>query len=839
MSRSLQQHMIETMHTEFRKREGAWLVWCDPQGHWLPLLQRVFHSAALKEKDIPFLSITEYTAGELGSPTTRREVQQEIDKKHAFVLYVPTTSESLGWLWSQTLLAEHIFEKSLRDQLLDWGWKPQSILTSVEVVAQLARQHLQDDPAEWGGDKIQPQPQYLLNILAGGSVVSSTDEDDSSANDYTVLDLTIEEAGLPRLELPLDATGRYNIDEQALERWRIQCVARLLMTHTQQLVPNAIRAHEYLISAEKRAFALDLIKRWDDSLKLRRGLPARVLEADRLLSLGNFLGEANIHHGPFLSHAAERTLIAALCQRLMESKDRALLENLVPLYEDLNRHAHGFWGDWAERPQAQALPWGELTRLSKAATTLLDATPRSPWAKPADAIEWYIHVGWRVEQAGEQILQHLTKTSKELLDLITPLREAYRNHWENLMIEWSDVWSNAGYPVPGLKSQGEWLKEELSASSRPTAVIVIDALRYDIGVALKHLVNESEGMERAQVVAARTALPTITALGMGMALPLAENDLYAEIVKGKWQLSQKGQTLDLSSAENRREWIRSNYKIAPDALLPLADVRASGIVPKPQGKQPLLFLFDAIIDKLGHDEELEAMGTAAIQKNYVETIELLRDNEWERVLIVTDHGFIHWPGTLERKVSPVPDAAYSSRRAMAYPAERHLDGPQGLAPGGKWRIAVPSGAACFRTYGGLGFFHGGASLQEWIVPCIKITWPTKARPVTVTMQRIDKILSLRQRIVLEVQHEGLFSDNSVLSRQVEIVIRDSKQQTILFKGKPKLIKPEEGPVAVTIEPLDDVEAARNTPLIIELHDARTNEVLDSQTSALMVALENW
>jgi hypothetical protein len=834
--------MIDTMRDEFRKREGAWLVWCDPHGHWGPLLQRV-RSQALK--DVPFLTVTEDTAGDFGSPARRREVQALIDARTPFVLHVTTTREKLGWLWSQALLAEHIYERSLRDQLLVWGWKPQSILTSPDVVAQLAQQRIMEDPAEWGGDTIQLQPQLLLNILAGGAVAPSNEEQeddgltDGLTADLTVLNLTIAAAGLPELKPTTDAAGRQRFDEQDLEHWRTRCVAMLLVTQAHSLAPQHIRAHEYLIPAGKRAFALELIARWLDSLKLRRGLPARVLEADRLLSLGNFLGDANIHHGPFLSHAAERALFGALCQRLMENTGRALLENLIPLYEDLNRHALDFWGDRTERPHAQAVPWGELARLSEAVTTLLDATPRSAWAKPADAIEWYTHVGWRIDQAGEQILQHLTKTTKELLDLIAPLREAYRNHWEHLMIEWSNLWSNAKCPLPEMKSQGEWLKEELKASSRPTAVIVIDALRYDIGMALQRQVNENEGLERVTVAAAHTALPTVTALGMGMALPLAESDLSAEIVKGKWQLYQKGQVPDLSIAENRREWLKTHYKVAPDALLQLADARVSGTVPAPQAKRPLLFLFDAIIDKLGHDEELEGLGTKQIQENYVKTIVLLRDKGWERVLIVTDHGFIHWPGSVERKVSPLPDAAYSSRRAMAYPAETHFVGPQGLAPGGKWRIAVPNGAECFRTYGGLGFFHGGASLQEWIVPCLKITWPEQARPVTVTMQPIDKILSLRQRIVLEIQYEGLFSDNSILSRQVEVIVRDSEQQTILFRTKPMLIKPDNQPTAVTLEPLDDVEAARNTLLLMELRDARTNEILDHQNSTLMVALENW
>jgi len=835
MSISLEQRMIQHMQRVFKIRDDAWLVWCDPQGTWEPLLHRVFRNPLLQ--GVTLFPVTESTAGEFGSPAKRREVQALLDAKKQIVLYVKTSEEALGWLWSQALLAERIYTESLRSKLLDWGWKPQSILTSDEVVAQLAQQHLQDDPAEWSSTKIQLQPQQLLAILAGGTVFPrDTESKETAGGDLTVLNLTLEEAGLPKLEPSTDKAGHAVFEEEALERWRIQCVARLLVTQAHVLASEHIRTHEYLIPPEKQQFAVGLLNSWVDSLKLRKGLPGRILEADRLLSLSNFLKHAPLQRA-FLSQAAEKALFAALCQRLLEQQGRALLENLVPLRDDLQHHADEFWGDKAEKQYA--IPWGELARLSEAVTTLLDATPRSHWAKPADAIDWYIHGGWRVEQAGEQILQNLSKTSKELLDLITPIREAYRNHWEHLMIEWSDVWSNAKCPPLEQKSQGEWLREELKASSRPTAVLVIDALRYDIGMALQQQVNSNEGMDRASVAPARTALPTITALGMGTALPLAESDLHAEIVKGKWQLYEKGQTLDLSIAENRREWLKTHYNVAPDALLQLADVRASGVVPAPQGKRPLLFLFDALLDKLGHDEELEGWGTQDIRKNYIEVIELLRDNKWERILIVTDHGFIHWPGNIERKVSPLPDGAYSSRRAMAYPAETPIEGPQGLAPGGKWRIAVPRGAECFRTYGGLGFFHGGASLQEWIVPCVKITWPAEAKAVTVTMQRLDKILSLRQRVVLEVQSEGLFSDNNVLSRQVEVVVYDAKQQTVLFQGMPKLIKPEDRSVALQLEPLEDVEGARNTALLIELRDARTKEILDTQTSTLLVALENW
>jgi hypothetical protein len=296
----------------------------------------------------------------------------------------------------------------------------------------------------------------------------------------------------------------------------------------------------------------------------------------------------------------------------------------------------------------------------------------------------------------------------------------------------------------------------------------------------------------------------------------------------------------LSIAEQRREWLRAHGKVAADALLSMADVQ-HGNVPSPQAKRSRLVVFDDLIDKLGHDEELEAMGSDQVMQRYITAIEHLRDKGWLRVLIVTDHGFIHWPGTEERSVSPpIAGPAYSSRRALAYPKDIELKGPQGPAPGGKWRIAVPSGAASFRAYGGLGYFHGGASLQEWIIPCIKIEWPQKAHPVNVRIQPVEQILSLRPKIILEIEHDEMFIEDTI-PRQVEVRLLDPQQKKdqIIFRSEAITITPDQEQVAITLRPREDAQAERGTSLIIEVRDARTEEILDTEHTTLMVPLENW
>jgi hypothetical protein len=840
MSQTLQQHIQKHIESTL-SYHGAWMVWCDPQNHWTPLLYMAVAKIGLPH--IQLISVEEQTAGEPGSPLRRREIQALINAQQSFVLHINTSSDRLGWLWAQALLSQEIYTKSLREALREWNWRPQNIKTGDEELARLAKLYFHKDPAEWGGGSLQPDKTLLLHILAGAPITVK--------DDRMILDMTIESVGLPVLpSLPEPIDTESDDTLQKLEYWRSDALARLLITQAHQITPDLFQNHEYLLPAKKREDALDLLAKWTDSVRLSKGLAERILNADRILTLVHYFGsnttiENIAHTETFLSQAAERTLFTHTCLQLIQESGQDLLTSLAKLHPYLVVHAHGFWGDTPEMPNAareskdlnsQIIPWNELARLSQAAHLLLQAAPQSTWNRPDDAIQWYEQSGWQVEQAGENLMRHLSHATAELVELITPLRNAYLSHWETYMLQWSALWTNAGCPIPNLPSQGQWLLEEFKGS-QPIAVLVVDALRYDIGMGLKNEVNEREGADRAQIRSARTAIPTITALGMGMALPIKESDLRAELVNGKWQLYHKASPLNLSIAENRREWLKTQGKILAEALLTIKDIE-DGKIPEPNAKLKRLFIFDSLIDKLGHDEELAPLGTRDIQQRYLRTIEHLREKQWTRILIVTDHGFIHWPGTTESHVAPpMPNPAYSSRRALTYLESTQLSGPQALAPGGKWRSALASGASCFRTYGGLGFFHGGASLQEWIVPCLKIVWPVKARPIDVTVQPISQILSQHPRIVLETRREGIFDEP--LARQVRVHIRENRQHAILFRSQPVMLTPKHDSISVALELVEGIEATRNTALTIEVRDTRTEQLLAEAPTILLVEIENW
>jgi hypothetical protein len=128
---TLRQHIQSAVRQVTERHPRAWLVWCDPRGDWAPLLR-----AALPAAGIPLVEVAQRVTGQLGGPTDRARVQEQINIQTPFVLRVAAGQEDLGWLWAQALQAEQIYSRTLRSQLADWGWRPQVL-------------HLSDEEQRW------------------------------------------------------------------------------------------------------------------------------------------------------------------------------------------------------------------------------------------------------------------------------------------------------------------------------------------------------------------------------------------------------------------------------------------------------------------------------------------------------------------------------------------------------------------------------------------------------------------------------------------------------------------------------------------------------------------
>ena len=157
---------------------------------------------------------------------------------------------------------------------------------------------------------------------------------------------------------------------------------------------------------------------------------------------------------------------------------------------------------------------------------------------------------------------------------------------------------------------------------------------------------------------------------------------------------------------------------------------------------------------------------------------------------------------------------------------------------------VPRSVNAFKTYGGLGFFHGGATLQELIVPVVVVRWPAKATKVSVVLKPVVQLTSEAPRVQVQAGIEGmtLFGpDEKQLARRVRVKVRDPATGKLAFKhSQPVTVEPGGEPVTVQLELVEPKPTLLyGTELVVVVLDADDEEILAQEKTALKVDIEEW
>jgi len=159
------------------------------------------------------------------------------------------------------------------------------------------------------------------------------------------------------------------------------------------------------------------------------------------------------------------------------------------------------------------------------------------------------------------------------------------------------------------------------------------------------------------------------------------------------------------------------------------------------------------IDKLGHS--LQAKLAARVEEQVellVERVQVLLAAGWREVRIVTDHGWLWLPGGLPKVNLPRHLTASRWARCAAIREGSTID-----VPSASWywnplvRVAIGPGIACFTA--GNEYAHGGLSLQEAVVPLIRVL-PGADTRAPILIRRVSWA-GLRCRVQVEAPARGL------------------------------------------------------------------------------------
>ena len=261
--------------------------------------------------------------------------------------------------------------------------------------------------------------------------------------------------------------------------------------------------------------------------------------------------------------------------------------------------------------------------------------------------------------------------------------------------------------VPGLPEVTPHLEQRLWHAKGRRAVVIVDALRYDCAVALKEVLREQEVVVEPVVA----MLPTVTPIGMTALLPLSGSRVTLQM-KGN-SLHPRVNDKDTSALSNRIAYLRAFGA----SCMEVADAEAVGDAPAGAGDLLVVFGHDAV-DHIGHGEAQTLVRHVQLEVDRLgRLVRKLHRWGYPAVHVVTDHGFIlldeaklpeevpcdkDWCQVRKERFAIVPAAADLPVATFPFAWDPEV------------KVAVPPGLAFFKAE--KSFSHGGASLQELIIP---------------------------------------------------------------------------------------------------------------------------
>jgi hypothetical protein len=196
------------------------------------------------------------------------------------------------------------------------------------------------------------------------------------------------------------------------------------------------------------------------------------------------------------------------------------------------------------------------------------------------------------------------------------------------------------------------------------------------------------------------------------------------------------------------------------------------------------------LDHRGHDVGIRLVDYVDEEVERVITrIRELLDAGWDRVDVVTDHGWILLPGGMEKVELPVATTEIKKGRCA-----RLKDGADVAVPTVPWfwdpdvRIALAPGVTCFEA--NKEYEHGGVSPQECIVPRLTVRAGSAVKATGGPEITKIKWLGLLCRIEFAGVRQGVAADLRALPADPKTSIAEEAKETS-SSGKVSLVVPDE------------------------------------------------
>ncbi len=632
----------------------------------------------------------------------------------ALVVYVPSRSvqpdpleelRAIGSTW--TIKLPTLIRQALAGQVTEQraAQLAQQCKTLGELEAALA-----------GGDSSLDA--RFISLAGDASAISVTTAIVSGAIDAHIVEQGLQEVA--RASLSTSIGGAYgDLTGDALRRAAFRQMVLAWLLEARGSLPDEFEDSVTLTSAAQRRLSADVVRRLR-SAEQTQDVYLELAEAtDAELRLGVLLGWDD-SLGRFDATEAVETIALGEGLRRLERDEFEAAAALAA-----NRLAASWWTR-TDAPAGDArVRWrviGAVARLEGA----IAATPPKDGALD-DVLAWYEQGGWAVDAAYRQA-ELLRVTAGVVIDELDDLFQAARHRYER----WLDAVmrkTTAALAQPELSSerlQRTIHRRLLRSGPTSTAYVLVDALRYELGVELVDRLSALDA--KVHIDSAVGTPPTITSVGMAAVLPGADTSFAIEL-GARERLQTLIEGAPLRSVRDRVQRLEHAHGRVADLVLDdVAQYSNKELQNKIVGAD-LVLVRSVEIDADGEGDQLAtSWGGFSNTLSVLHTaVAKLLHAGVQRVVLTADHGFIavRQLGQERRIDKPMTGIGEQHRRAWigrggtASPSTSKLPlAAFGIAGG--LEIIVPQGLGVFTAGGGLQFFHGGLSPQELLIPVITV-----------------------------------------------------------------------------------------------------------------------
>ena len=359
--------------------------------------------------------------------------------------------------------------------------------------------------------------------------------------------------------------------------------------------------------------------------------------------------------------------------------------------------------------------------------------------------------------------------------------------------EFSAALSEQGeWRFPGIQMTKELYRKIQSQNYKKCFVIISDGMRYEIGRELYERIKADAVLKGSEeLLFAMSPLPSETRFGMAYLLPHQSISYFNKAV------SIDGKPTNSIAARNviLNEKNKGYAAISYDDINSMSrnDLRAY------MADKSLVYIYHNVIDSAGEHSETRVFDVveSAIEEILMLIRKLYNSLQISNFYVTADHGFLYRRNAVleSGKYSDIMSlkAPEASKRfvisddpdmRIQYASEFNLDD----VSNGEYKVIVPYSYGIFKTNGGgIQYVHGGASLQETIVPIIHISELSAAKnkdamtPVGVRLKTITRKITNRSFTLEFEQYEKVGELKQAVNCETYLIDEDGNKVSGEYK----------------------------------------------------------